>query len=62
MEIEANLGYSLGTNIYCDKFKEISDLKIFPECFRGPLQALWRATHGSRAAICPPQTLAITWG
>jgi len=34
--------------------EEISDLKIFLECFRGPLETLWRATIGPRAAICPP--------
>jgi len=35
-------------------FEEISDLKIFFECFRGPLKTLWRTTFGPRAAICPP--------
>jgi len=34
--------------------EEISDLKIFSECFRGPLKTLWRATFGPRAAIYPP--------
>ena len=28
-------------------------MNIFPECFRGPLKTLWRATFGSRDAICP---------
>jgi len=36
------------------KLEEISDLMIFPECFRGPLKTLWRATCGPRAANCPP--------
>jgi len=30
-------------------FQEISDLKIFPECFRGPLKKLWPATCCPRA-------------
>jgi len=30
-------------------FQQISDLKIFPECFRGPLKTLWRATCRPRA-------------
>ena len=30
-------------------FEQISDLKIFPECFRGPLKTLWQATCGPRA-------------
>jgi len=34
--------------------EEISDLKIFLECFRGPLETLWQATFGSHAATCPP--------
>jgi len=34
--------------------EEISDLKIFSECFRRPLKTPWRATFGPRAAICPP--------
>ena len=33
---------------------QISHPKIFPECIRGPLQMLWRATFGPRAANCPP--------
>jgi len=43
----------LSTNIYCDKFEEISDLKMFPECFRGTLKTLWQTTFGTRAANCP---------
>ena len=35
-------------------FQKISDLKICPECFRGPLKTLWLVTHGPRAANCPP--------
>jgi len=30
-------------------FQQISDLKIFPECFCGPLKTLLRATCGARA-------------
>jgi len=33
---------------------EISDLKIFSECFRGPRKTLWRATFDPGAAIYPP--------
>jgi len=41
MEIKASLGLvSLSTRIYCDRLEEISDLNIFPECFRGPLKTL----------------------
>ena len=36
----------VGGNFICD---------IFPECLRGPLKTLWRATCGPRAANC--QTL-----
>jgi len=63
MEIEANLGYSLGTDICCDKLEEISYLKIFPECLRRPLKTLWRATFGPRGAICPPLlwTKLVEW-
>jgi len=28
-------------------------MNIFPQCFRGPLKTLWRATCGPRAANCP---------
>jgi len=34
--------------------EQILDLKIFPECFRGPLKTMWRATFGPRAGKCPP--------
>jgi len=34
--------------------EEISELKIFPECFRGPLKTMWRAKCGPQAANCPP--------
>jgi len=37
------------TNETSHAFKQISDLKIFPECFRGPLKMLWRATCRPRA-------------
>jgi len=36
--------------------EEVSDLKIFSECFRGPLETLWRATFGPQAAIYPPMS------
>jgi len=44
---------AVSNNICCDKLKELSDLNIFLESFHGPLKTLWRATFGSRAAICP---------
>jgi len=53
MKIEISVPVSLSTNIHCDKFEEISDLKVFPECFRGPLKTLWQATCGGRAASYP---------
>jgi len=31
----------------------------FPECFRGPLKTLWRATYGLRAANYLPLTYTI---
>jgi len=31
------------------RFIRFQDLKIFPECFRGPMKTLWRATCGPRA-------------
>jgi len=37
------------TNETSPAFQNISDLKIFPECIRGPLETLWLATGGSRA-------------
>jgi len=37
------------TNLNLQAFQRITDLKIFPECFRGPLKTLWRATCGPRA-------------
>jgi len=55
MDIEASqvsVQVSLRTNIYCGKLEEIADLKIFPECFRGSLKMLWRATCGPQAANC----------
>jgi len=36
------------TNVTSHAFQEISELKIFPECFREPLETLWRATCGPR--------------
>jgi len=39
------------TNVTSHAFQQMSDLKIFPECFRGPLQTLWQATCGLRACI-----------
>jgi len=53
VEIEASRGEdNLNTNIYCNKLVETSDLKIFPECFRGSLKTLWRATIGPAGVIC----------
>jgi len=37
------------TNAILDAFQQISNLKVFLECFRGPLKTLWRATCGPRA-------------
>jgi len=37
------------TNATSHTFQQISDLKVFPECFRGPLKTLWRATGVPRA-------------
>jgi len=37
------------TNVTLHAFEQISDFKTFPECFRGPLKTLWRATCGPRA-------------
>jgi len=47
---------------YCSKCKltQISHLKIFPECFCGPLKILWRATCGPRAANYLPLTYGST--
>jgi len=33
------------TNVTSNTFQKFSDLKIFPEYFRGPLKTLWRATN-----------------
>jgi len=35
-----------GTNVISHAFQQISDLKIFPECFCGPLKILWWAICG----------------
>ena len=37
---------NLSTNIYCERLEEITDLKIFPECFQGH----WKHCGGSHAA------------
>jgi len=43
-------------NVTSHAFQQISDLKIFPECFCGSLKKLWRATCHPRAcswtALC----------
>jgi len=36
-------------NVTSHGFQQISDLKIFPEYFPGPMKTLWRATCGPRA-------------
>ena len=41
------------TNVTSHVFEQISDFKIFPECFREPLKTLWRATCGPHAARGP---------
>jgi len=53
----ANTLYPAQAN-QCDKcnlthFSKFSDLKIFPECFRGPLKTLWQATCGPWVANSP---------
>jgi len=45
---------AISNEVYSEKLKEISDLNILPEYFRGPLKTLWRAAFAPRAAICPP--------
>jgi len=37
------------TNVTSHALQPMLNLKIFPECFRGPLNTLWRATCGRRA-------------
>jgi len=37
------------TNVTSHAFQQLSDLLIFPECFRGPLKALWWSTCGTLA-------------
>jgi len=37
------------TNVTLHAVELISDLKIFPECFGGPLKTVWRDTCGPRA-------------
>jgi len=41
------------TSVNSHAFQQISDLKIFPKCFRRPLKTLWRATWGRRAVVGP---------
>jgi len=44
------------TNETSPAFQNISDLKIFPDRVRGPLETLWQATGGERA--CSRTTLS----
>jgi len=60
-QVSVKLAQAISTDIYCDKLEEISDLKIFSECFRGPLKMLWWATFGPRDTICPPLNQTIGW-
>jgi len=46
------------TIVTSQAFQQISDLKCFPECFRGPLKTLWWVTCGPRA--CSWTTLFYT--
>jgi len=39
------------TNVISHAFQQISDLKIFPACFRGPMKTVWRATRALRACM-----------
>jgi len=48
------------TNVTLHPFKQISDLKIFSECFRGPLKTPWWATCVPRA--CSWTTLPYNKG
>jgi len=50
---QVSVQVSFNTYIHCDKLQEISDLKIFPECFCRKLKTMWRATCGPRASDCP---------
>ena len=43
------------TNVTLHAFQHISYLKVFPECFCGPLITLWWATCGPQA--CSMTTL-----
>jgi len=54
-----SLQVSISTNIHYDMFEEISDVKIFPACFRGPLNEIWWVTCGPRASNCPPSSKVI---
>jgi len=49
MDIARDRENALYPNVTSHAFQQISDLKIFPECFRGPLKTLWRAICGLRA-------------
>jgi len=53
--MQVSLQVSFSTNNFSDKLGENSDLIIFPECFRGPLETLWRAT------CSPGPLIAHTW-
>jgi len=41
------------TDVTSHNFQQILDLKIVPECFRGPLKTLWQVTCDPRAANFP---------
>jgi len=41
------------TNVTSHAFQQISDLKIFPECFCRPQKTLWRATWGPWPVVGP---------
>jgi len=41
------------TNVTSHAFQQISDLKISPQSFRGPLKTLWRATCGRGPVVGP---------
>jgi len=45
------------TTVTSHAFQQVSNSKIFSECFRGPLKTLWRATAFSPRA-CSWTTLA----
>jgi len=42
------------TNVTSHAFQQISDLKIFPECVRGPLKTLYGGPHAAHGPVVGP--------